>query len=64
MCECIERVNKDILAEHNTVLLEPFWTSSGKRGLFIETTKLDSSKRGKPKKIFTTYCPFCGEKHD
>ena len=29
----------------------------------IETMKLDEKKRGKPIKVFATFCPFCGSKY-
>lgn len=63
MCDCIDRVNAK-LAEHNTKIVVPMWTASGRLTPFVETRKLDATKRGKAKPLFATYCPFCGEKYD
>lgn len=60
MCDCIESVNVE-LAKHNTKLVVPMWTASGRLTPFVETTKLDTKQRGKAKALFATYCPFCGE---
>jgi hypothetical protein len=62
MCDCIERVNTK-LAEHNTIINSTFWVSAGPISPFVETRKLDTSKRGKPKAVFATFCPFCGEEY-
>ena len=56
MCECIERVNER-LVEHNTVLNSNILN---KKQLFVETTKLDKKKRGKPIMMSASFCPFCG----
>lgn len=61
MCDCITTAN-EFLAEHNTKIELPMWTSSGKRTPFVQTVKLDDKKRGKPKMIFASCCPFCGER--
>ncbi len=58
MCNCIVNVNER-LALHNTCIHMPLF---GPALPFIETIKLDEKKRGKPTKMFATFCPFCGEK--
>lgn len=64
MCECIERVNKG-LAEHNTCLSQVtmvnFKTGGARQSLTIGTEKIES-KRGKPKTVLPSFCPFCGER--
>lgn len=62
MCDCIPKFNKH-LAEHNTEITVPFWTRSGILAPFVETRKLDKNKRGKPKAVIASCCPFCGEKY-
>jgi hypothetical protein len=60
MCECIARVD-GLLAQYNTRIELPWWTSSGNLTPFVQTMKVDTKKRGKPRKVFATFCPFCGE---
>lgn len=63
MCNCIETINKDLKENHpewNTQIMRPF---IGPNVAFVEATKLDEKKRVKPKTIFATHCPFCGEKY-
>ena len=62
MCDCISKANEH-LKEFNTAIEVPFWTSSGKLTPFVTTYKIDSSKRGKPKLMFASCCPFCGERY-
>lgn len=63
MCDCLENVNIE-LAEHNTKIVVPMWTASGRLTPFVETTKLDTKQRGKAKALFATFCPFCGERYE
>lgn len=63
MCDCIQKFDKH-LAEFNTKINIPFWSSSGFIAPFVETRKLDATKRGKPKSVAASYCPFCGTKYD
>lgn len=64
MCDCISRVDQK-LAEFNTRIELPWWTSSGKTNTpFIQTIKIDSKKRGKPQAVFASHCPFCGEAYN
>lgn len=58
-CGCGQRVD-DHLKAYNTQLLSDLF---GPYRAFIETIKADSKKRGKPMKMFATYCPFCGVKY-
>lgn len=62
MCDCIETANRH-LADFNTRIELPLWTASGARTPFVQTMKIDEKKRGKPKMIFASYCPFCGERY-
>jgi len=55
-CDCIARVNKE-MASFNTKIHLPWF---GPQQPFVETIKADDSKRGKPRKLFASYCPFCG----
>lgn len=59
MCDCIETV-QTLLAKYNTQLVLPIF---GPQRLFVETMKLDDKKRGKPKSMFASFCPFCGEQY-
>ena len=63
MCECIKIVNEQ-LAEYNTQILLPmFIVGGGVVKPFVETVKLDEKKRVKPRRMFATYCPFCGAQY-
>jgi hypothetical protein len=62
MCDCIKTANEH-LAQFNTKIELPFWTRSGARAPFVLTMKIDPKKRGKPKMMFASCCPFCGEKY-
>jgi hypothetical protein len=62
MCDCIDDVNKH-LAKHNTRIMLPIWTGNGVIKPFVETEKVDTKKRGKPRRMFAAHCPFCGEKY-
>lgn len=58
-CECAARVN-DHLKAYNTELMADLF---GPYRAFIETTKADPKKRGKPYSMIASYCPFCGSKY-
>lgn len=55
-CGCIGRVNA-LLKPHNTILVTPLF---GPACTAVETTKYQSSIRGKPKRMIAKHCPFCG----
>jgi hypothetical protein len=59
MCDCIQDVNK-FLAEHNTKIELPWF---GPQRPFVQTIKLHERPRSKPKLMFASFCPFCGEKY-
>lgn len=59
MCECLAKVNEE-LAKHNTRIEIP-WI--GPQVPFVQTIKRDEKKRGKPVRMFATFCPFCGVKY-
>ncbi len=62
MCDCIETANEH-LAQFNTIIELPMWTKSGVYKPFVQTMKIDQKKRGKPKMMFASCCPFCGERY-
>lgn len=66
MCDCIKRVNAK-LAEHNTCLAEVSMvnmkTGKCRQSIQVSTMKLSRLKKGKPKVMLPTYCPFCGRPH-
>lgn len=62
MCNCIETANEH-LAEFNTRIELPIWTRSGALRPFVQTIKINEKKRGNPKMMFASCCPFCGEKY-
>ncbi len=61
-CNCIETVNAE-LATRNTQIHLPMFVIGGDPKPFVETIKLDETKRVKPVKMFASFCPFCGEKY-
>lgn len=67
MCDCIAKVNK-LLADgnSNTILDVPLTIDINKvtmsmNRVRIVTKKRDEGKRGRPKSLIATYCPFCGQ---
>lgn len=68
MCDCVSKINQKLEeGGYNTVIdtpltLNPDLSNQGNK-LKIATAKLDNKKRGRPVPIFSSYCPFCGEKH-
>lgn len=62
MCNCIKRIDEH-LAKFNTKIELPLWSASGRLTPFVQTVKLDSSKRGKPRLMAASFCPFCGEEY-
>lgn len=62
MCGCIKRIDEH-LAKFNTKIELPLWSASGRLTPFVQTVKLDSSKRGKPRLMAASFCPFCGEEY-
>ena len=59
MCDCVKTVN-ELLAQHNTKVELPWF---GPQQVFVTTIKIDQKKRGNPKSMFASHCPFCGEKY-
>ena len=59
--KCIALANK-ALAPHNTQI-EDIWEAGATltAQIGIRTSKVDPSKRGKPKLLVAIYCPMCGE---
>lgn len=63
MCNCIELVNKELAERNaNTEIHVPFTLSKITR-VCVETEKIDDKKRGKPMKVFASFCPFCGKEY-
>lgn len=63
-CVCVETVDAE-LVKHNSRLHLPMFVMGGSKPKpFVETIKLDEKKRGKPVKMFATFCPFCGVKYE
>lgn len=58
MCNCVAEMNA-LLAEHNTLIDSNLFGESGKH-VVISTCKADNAKRGRPKKVISSFCPFCG----
>lgn len=58
-CNCQAEMDKQ-LVKHNTALDYTISLNRGYIGVNISTVKVDSSKRGKPRKVVASFCPFCG----
>jgi hypothetical protein len=66
MCDCITKVQKS-LVEYNTqvdVCLGIRDNTFKFLDVYLGTHKIDKKKRGQPKNVVASYCPFCGEKYD
>ena len=66
MCDCMKLIN-DELAQYNTRIIPVMALRDGTfhmAGVRIETEKIDSKKRGRPKRLVASYCPFCGKKYE
>lgn len=68
MCDCVSKINAMLLEKgHNTriktpLTLNPDLSNAGQK-LEIVTEKADRNIRKKPVAMFSSFCPFCGEKH-
>jgi peptide deformylase len=68
MCDCVDKVNK-LLEPYNTCLTIPIVFSlvgelTRPEQVLVQTEKIDTKKRtGTAKKLFATYCPFCGNNY-
>lgn len=61
-CKCIEKTNEQLL-RFNTQLSLPvlvFGDDLTKDSVIIATEKADPKSRTSPKRVFASYCPFCG----
>lgn len=56
---CFVQANKALAAD-NTTLGFAYVFSDGDVRLIVKTEKLDPAKRGKPKTLMASHCPFCG----
>lgn len=66
MCDCLTIINEE-LSQYNTQVSPALsLREDGLHlvGVYIETHKLNESKRGKPKSLIAAYCPFCGAKYN
>jgi len=60
--DCITKINT-LLAPYNTELQPIFsFTGDAPQRIAVCTSKIDAKKRGQPKMLFATFCPFCGVK--
>jgi len=58
-CSCWKKLGKE-LEKHNTQLVTDF-SFRGHRYLNVSVAKVDSKKRLPAKRVFASFCPFCGE---
>jgi len=66
MCNCLAQVQEH-LAAHNTQIdvgLSIRDNTIKFLGVYLKTHKIDTHKRGQPKNVIASYCPFCGEKYE
>lgn len=56
--KCFKELNKE-LEQHNTKLVGNLL---GIDYVLVETEKIETKKRGRPKSVIASYCPFCGKK--
>lgn len=59
--KCIAMANKTLAAANTQI--ENIWEAGATitAAIGIRTSKVDPTKRGKPKLLVATYCPMCGE---
>ena len=60
-CSCWDQVDQT-LAEQNTRIGRSFGGLTGRHYIMIVSEKVDTKKRGKPRSIMASFCPFCGKK--
>jgi hypothetical protein len=56
---CFVKANKVLAKDNTTINFAYSLTDMGVTPI-IDTCKLDDSKRGKPKRLMASHCPFCG----
>ncbi len=59
-CDCIKTIN-ELLATRNTRLALPLMMGGPQR-LLIETEQITRGRGNRKCDMFSTFCPFCGEK--
>ncbi len=69
MCDCIKETNEALAKETtNTELDVPIVLNHETMELkaeyvLVATRKRNKYQRARPKKLFASYCPFCGRKY-
>ena len=63
MCNCIQVINNELAERKTNTEIHVLFTMSKIVRVCIETEKIDGNKRGKPMKVFATFCPFCGTEY-
>lgn len=56
---CFVEANKALAASNTAISFVYMFTDMDVR-LIVKTEKLDGTKRGKPKTLMASHCPFCG----
>ena len=64
MCDCIEKLNNKLEPHNTAVSVSMDLFGGGPDKAVVATVKADDSKRGRPKALIASYCPFCGTKYD
>jgi hypothetical protein len=67
-CKCIDKVNELLIEQHETRLDIPLMFNltnhkATQDKVLVATKKVDGSKKP-AKKVFASYCPFCGKKYE
>ena len=60
MCNCIERVNKELEERNLNMEIDVPFTLSKIERVCVQVSKINP-KGKKPVRLFASFCPFCGE---
>lgn len=60
--DCLKRVNEQLAARNTRVELAFSLDNTERELIPLLTVKVDEKVRGRPVRVFATFCPFCGQK--
>lgn len=64
MCDCIDRVDAKLMADHGAHLDVNINLDGGPTTVAIRTRLIEQRRGQRPPFIVATFCPFCGEKYE